>query len=46
MSPLVKLGLVYIVGDERKIEVSEVGKKLANGEIEFNDFKETDIDSK
>ena len=38
MSPLVKLGLVYIVGDERKILVSEVGKKLTNGEIEFNDF--------
>lgn len=38
MAPLTKLGLVYIVGDERTITISDVGKRLANGEIEFNDF--------
>ena len=38
MAPLTKLGLVYIVGDEKIITISDVGKKLANGEIEFNDF--------
>ena len=29
MAPLTKLGLVYIVGDEKKIVISDVGKKLA-----------------
>ena len=38
MSPLTKLGLVYIVGGEKKITVTDVGKKLANGEIDFADF--------
>ena len=38
MAPLIKLGLVYIVGDDKKIVISDVGKKLANGDIEFNDF--------
>lgn len=38
MAPLTKLGLVYIVGDEKIITISDVGKKLAKGEIEFNDF--------
>lgn len=38
MAPLTKLGLVYIVGKEKRIEVSDVGRKLANGEIGFNDF--------
>ncbi|NFL46859.1 AlwI family type II restriction endonuclease, partial [Clostridium botulinum] len=36
MSPLVKLGLVYIVND--KIWISDVGKKLSNNEIEFDAF--------
>lgn len=36
MSPLVKLGLVYIV--DGKITISDVGRKLANNEIEFDDF--------
>lgn len=38
MSPLVKLGLVYIIGDEKIINITDVGKKLANDEISFNDF--------
>lgn len=38
MAPLTKLGLVYIVGDEKIITISDVGKKLAKGDIEFNDF--------
>ena len=38
MSPLTKLGLVYIVGDQKKITVTDVGKKLANGEIDFAEF--------
>ena len=36
MSPLQKLGLVYII--DNRIHISSVGQKLANGEIEFNDF--------
>lgn len=40
MSPLQKLGLVYIIDDNgsKVVTVTEVGKKLAAGEIEFNDF--------
>ncbi|MCD7747263.1 MAG: AlwI family type II restriction endonuclease [Firmicutes bacterium] len=38
MSPLTKLGLVYIVGNEKRISVTDVGYKLANGEIDFADF--------
>lgn len=38
MAPLTKLGLVYIVGKEKKISVTDVGYKLANGEIAFADF--------
>lgn len=36
MSPLVKLGLVYIING--KITISDVGKKLAENKIEFDDF--------
>ena len=36
MSPLVKLGLVYII--EGKVTISDVGRKLAKNEIEFDDF--------
>ena len=36
MSPLYKLGLVYIV--EGKVYVTDVGQKLINGEISFGDF--------
>lgn len=36
MAPLTKLGLVYIV--DGKISVTDIGHKLANGEIEFADF--------
>lgn len=40
MAPLQKLGLVYVVDkDEQKIvQVTEVGKKLAADKIEFSDF--------
>lgn len=38
MSPLVKLGLVYMLGDDKIITISDVGKKLANDEIGFEDF--------
>ncbi|MEE1048284.1 MAG: AlwI family type II restriction endonuclease [Clostridia bacterium] len=38
MAPLTKLGLVYIVGDNKTISVTDVGYKLANGEIAFADF--------
>ncbi len=38
MSPLTKLGLVYIVGKKRQVQVSDVGHKLAEGQIEFSDF--------
>lgn len=38
MAPLTKLGLVYIVGNDKKISVTDVGFKLANGEIAFADF--------
>lgn len=39
MSPLVKLGLVFTSTNGRKIiSVSDVGKKLANGEIDFSEF--------
>lgn len=36
MSPLVKLGLVYIV--DKTIKISDVGWKLISGEIEFGSF--------
>lgn len=36
MSPLVKLGLVYIINN--KVTISDVGKKLAKNKIEFDDF--------
>lgn len=36
MSPLVKLGLVYMI--DEKVTISDVGKKLAKNEIEFDDF--------
>ena len=36
MSPLYKLGLVYIV--EGKVDVTDVGQKLIKGEISFGDF--------
>ena len=36
MSPLVKLGLVYIVNDT--VAISDVGKKLISGQIEFGSF--------
>ncbi len=36
MAPLAKLGLVYIV--DGKISVTDIGHKLAKGEIEFADF--------
>ena len=36
MSPLYKLGLVYIV--EGRVYVTDVGQKLINGEISFGDF--------
>lgn len=39
MAPLTKLGLVYIVGEGKKeILVTDVGYKLARGEIAFADF--------
>ena len=38
MAPLTKLGLVYIVGNDKKITVTDVGYKLANGEIAFDEF--------
>ncbi len=40
MSPLQKLGLVYILGSgaAKHVYVTEVGKKLASGEIDFCDF--------
>lgn len=38
MSPLVKLGLVYMIGDDKIITISDVGKKLINDEIGFEDF--------
>ncbi len=40
MSPLQKLGLVYILetGKQKHVYVTEVGKKLAAGEIDFCDF--------
>ncbi len=38
MVPLTKLGLVYIVGDEKRISVTDVGYKLAKDEIAFADF--------
>lgn len=38
MSPLVKLGLVYMIGDKKEITISNVGKKLAKNEIDFADF--------
>lgn len=36
MSPLYKLGLVYIV--DNKVKVTDVGKKLVSGEIQLGDF--------
>lgn len=36
MSPLVKLGLVYII--DGKVAISDVGRKLAENKIEFDDF--------
>lgn len=36
MSPLVKLGLVYIING--KVTISDVGRKLAENKIEFDDF--------
>lgn len=38
MAPLIKLGLVYIVGDEKRVTVTDVGYKLSNGEIAFDNF--------
>lgn len=38
MAPLTKLGLVYIVGDEKRVTVTDVGYKLSNGEIAFDNF--------
>lgn len=38
MSPLIKLGLVYIVGEDKIITITDVGKKLANDEIDFSEF--------
>lgn len=40
MSPLVKLGLVFYSteGEDRIIHISDVGKKLLNDEIKFEDF--------
>lgn len=38
MSPLTKLGLVYIVGREKRVQVSDVGHKLLSGSIAFPDF--------
>lgn len=38
MTPLIKLGLVYIVGDEKRVTVTDVGYKLSNGEIAFDNF--------
>lgn len=40
MSPLVKLGLVFytIIDGNRIIRISDVGKKLLNDEIKFEDF--------
>ncbi len=40
MNPLQKLGLVYILGEKKNkyVYVTEVGKKLASGEIDFCDF--------
>ncbi|MBQ7502271.1 AlwI family type II restriction endonuclease [bacterium] len=37
MSPLTKLGLVYIEKDKR-VAVSDVGHRLINGDIDFSDF--------
>ena len=36
MSPLYKLGLVYIVN--KKVKVTDVGKKLVSKEIQLGDF--------
>lgn len=36
MSPLKKLGLAYIVNN--KVRVTDVGKKLANNEVDFGEF--------
>ena len=36
MSPLVKLGLVYIING--KVTISDVGRKLAENKIKFDDF--------
>lgn len=36
MSPLVKLGLVYIINE--KVTISDVGRKLAENKIEFDEF--------
>ena len=38
MSPLVKLGLVYITDREKKVAITDIGWKLAKDEIDFNDF--------
>jgi len=40
LAPLQKLGLVYIVGDkgQGKLKITDVGKKLASGDIDFGDF--------
>lgn len=40
MAPLQKLGLVYLIekDDVKIVTVTDVGKKLANNEIEFSDF--------
>lgn len=38
MSPLVKLGLAYIIGKEKRIAITDIGWKLAKDEIDFNDF--------
>jgi len=38
MSPLTKLGLVYIVGEDKVVTITDVGKKLANDEIDFSEY--------
>ena len=37
-SPLVKLGLTYLKGEDKIVCFTDVGKKLLNNEIEFGDF--------